>query len=75
MFCAIWYYLYNLKNVKTPTGECHFLVKLHAYIAHGNIRSQLRSFYRNYILIVTRINRSHERILLTEERDGVAVSL
>ena len=24
MFCAIWYHLYNLKNVKTPMVECYF---------------------------------------------------
>ena len=27
--CAIWYYLHNFKNVKTPTEEC-YLVKLQA---------------------------------------------
>ena len=30
MFCAIWYYLYNLKNVKNAHGGVLFLVKLHA---------------------------------------------
>ena len=25
VFCAIWYHLYNLKNVKTPMDECLFL--------------------------------------------------
>ena len=24
MRCAIWYYLYKLKNVKTPMEECYF---------------------------------------------------
>ena len=24
MRCAIWYYLHNLKNVKTPMEECYF---------------------------------------------------
>ena len=24
VFCAIWYHLYNLKNVKTPMDECLF---------------------------------------------------
>ena len=25
VFCAIWYHLYNLKNVKTPMDECLLL--------------------------------------------------
>ena len=24
MLCAIWYHLYNLKNVETPMEECYF---------------------------------------------------
>ena len=28
--CAIWYHLYNLKNVKTTHGEVLILVKLQA---------------------------------------------
>ena len=28
MRCAIWYYLYNLKNVKNTHGEVLILVKL-----------------------------------------------
>ena len=31
MFCAIWYYLYNLKNVKNAHGGVLFLVKLQAF--------------------------------------------
>ena len=30
MRCAIWYHLYNFKNVKTTHGGVFFLVKLHA---------------------------------------------
>ena len=30
MFCAIWYKLYNLKNVKNTHGEVLLLVKLQA---------------------------------------------
>ena len=30
MFCAIWYYLYNLKNVKNTHGGVLLLVKLQA---------------------------------------------
>ena len=30
MFCAIWYHLYNLKNVKNKHGGMLLLVKLHA---------------------------------------------
>ena len=30
MFCAIWYFLYNLKNVKNTHGGVLFLVKLQA---------------------------------------------
>ena len=36
-FCAIWYHLHNLKNVKNTHGGIPLLVKLHAYIGHGNI--------------------------------------
>ena len=30
MFCAIWYHLYNLKNVKNTHGRVLLLVKLQA---------------------------------------------
>ena len=30
MFCAIWYHLYNLKNVKNTQGGVLLLVKLQA---------------------------------------------
>ena len=30
MVCAIWYHLYNLKNVKNIYGGMFFLIKLHA---------------------------------------------
>ena len=30
MFCAIWYHLYNLKNVKNIHGEVLLLVKMQA---------------------------------------------
>ena len=43
MFCPIWYHLYNLKNVKNTHGGMSFLVKLHTYITHGNIRSNVNS--------------------------------
>ena len=36
-FCAIWYCLYNLKNVKSTYGGMSLLVNLQAYITHGNI--------------------------------------
>ena len=31
MFCAIWYYLYNLKDVKNTHGGFLLLVKLQAF--------------------------------------------
>ena len=34
MLCAIWYYLYNLKNVKIIYTEVLFWVKLHAEACH-----------------------------------------
>ena len=37
MFCAIWYDLCNLKNEKNSRGGMSLLVKLGAYITHGNI--------------------------------------
>ena len=38
MFYAIWYQLYNLKNVKKTHGGMSLLAKLHAYITHENIK-------------------------------------
>ena len=32
MFCAIWYYLYNLKNMKNTHRRVSLLVQLHAFI-------------------------------------------
>ena len=43
MFCEIWYLLYNLKNVKNTHDGMSLLVKLHAYITHGNIKSNANS--------------------------------
>ena len=43
MFCAIWYRLYTLKNVKNTHRGMSPLVKLHAYVIHGNIRSNANS--------------------------------
>ena len=43
MFCAIWYHLCNLKNVKNTHGGMSLLVKLQAYITHENIRSNVNS--------------------------------
>ena len=34
MFCAIWYILYNLKNVKNTHGGVLLLVKLQAHAKH-----------------------------------------
>ena len=31
MFCTIWYYFYNLKNVKNTHGGVLLLVKLQAF--------------------------------------------
>ena len=36
MLCAIWYHLYNLKNVKTTHGGMALLVKLQAYFTKSN---------------------------------------
>ena len=33
--CAIWYHLYNLKNVKNAHGGKLLLVKLHAEASHS----------------------------------------
>ena len=43
MFCAIWYHLYSLKNVINTHGGMSLLVKLHPYITHGNVRSNVNS--------------------------------
>ena len=43
MFCAIWYHLCNLKNVKNTHGGMSLLVKLQAYITHKNIRRNVNS--------------------------------
>ena len=67
MFCAIWYCLYNFKNVKSTYGGMSPLVNLQAYIAHGNI-IEVNSFYCNYILIVSRINWSHQSRTLTFQK-------
>ena len=34
MFCAIWYHLYNLKNVKNTHGGVLLLVKLQTFYQH-----------------------------------------
>ena len=31
MRCAIWYHLYNLKNVKAPMEECYFPMGVFAF--------------------------------------------
>ena len=36
MFCAIWYHLHNLKNVKNTHGGMSLLVKLQAYITKSD---------------------------------------
>ena len=36
MLCAIWYHLYDLKNVKNTHGGLSLLVKLKAYFTKSN---------------------------------------
>ena len=43
MFCAIWYHLYNLKNMKSTHGGLLLLVKLQASATH-HIYSKSFSF-------------------------------
>ena len=38
MFCAIWYHLYNLKNVKNTHGGVLLLVKLQAFVELHSFR-------------------------------------
>ena len=52
MFCTIWYRLYNFKNVKNTHGGMSLLVKLHAYITHGNIKEVMSTQIFLYILTI-----------------------
>ena len=36
MLCAIWYHLYNLKNVKNTHGGMSVLIKLQVYFTKSN---------------------------------------
>ena len=53
MFCAIWYHLYNLKNMKNTHGGVLHLVKLQAFRISGPIvevkKSALINDYENII--------------------------
>ena len=40
MVCAIWYYLYNCKNVKNPHGGVILLVKLQVSASACNFKLQ-----------------------------------
>ena len=69
-FCAIWYCLYNLKNMKSTYGRIFTFSKfagLH-YSWKYHIRRNVNSFYCNYILIVSKINRSHQTRTLTFQK-------
>ena len=49
MFCAIWYHLYNLKNVKNTHGVVLLLVKLQAYFTKSNTPSWVfLTFFKLY---------------------------
>ena len=53
MRCAIWYHLYNLKNVKNTHGEVLFLAKLQAfslqlYYTKSNTSPWMFSSFLNY---------------------------
>ena len=39
MFCVIWYHLNNFKNVKNIHVGMSLLVKLHAYVTHGDLKA------------------------------------
>ena len=72
MFCTIWYHLYNLENVKNTHGGISLLVKLQAYITHGNIRSNVNpdlSIVTIFCLFVESIGviKKMKQILLTEK--------
>ena len=43
MLCAIWYHLYNLKNVKNTQGGVLLLVKLQASASHNNCSVDISS--------------------------------
>ena len=79
MFCAIWYCLYNIKNVKSTYGGMSLFFMNVTYGAISkfaglhyswkyHIRRNVNSFYCNYILIVSRINRSHQSRTLTFQK-------
>ena len=63
MLCAIWYHLYNLKNVKNTHGEMSLLVKLQAYFSKRNTPpwvsyvSQIVQMVPNHATHPTKINR------------------
>ena len=41
MRCAIWYHLYNLKNIKKDPGEVLLLVTTHAFWIGGKEHSEV----------------------------------
>ena len=43
MFCAIWYHLYNFKNMKTPMNECYQIEQLIRYV---QVNFQLKYMFR-----------------------------
>ena len=43
MRCAIWYHLYNLKNLKSTRGGALILVKLQAYIMKKHKQNVINS--------------------------------
>ena len=50
MFCAIWYHLYNLKNVKNIHGRVLLLEKLQALARFSNCKNGSKSREASHII-------------------------
>ena len=50
MFCAIWYHLYNLKNVKNIHGRVLLLEKLQALARFSNCKNGSNSREASHII-------------------------
>ena len=63
MLCAIWYHLYNLKNMKNTYGGVILLVKLQDSVECGKIRTRItrntNTFYAVYLIIAGGKERQH----------------
>ena len=72
MFCTIWYCLYNLKKCeKHRWRNVTFSKFAGLHYSWKCIRRNVNSFYCNYILILSRIDRSHQSRTLTFQKNFV----